>query len=491
MSREIIVAFEADGPVLQSYVNDDSPRIFIMGPLGSGKTQGSCYKVMDFIKSQRPNPQGIRRSRWYAVRNTYSDLLTTTWRDWMELWEPLGRAVKGGIEPPTHWLDFSLPDGTVVNASVIFLSMDNPKDVRKIRGSNCTGMWLNEVKELPFEIVAPAFSRTGRFPPANEEGCSWRGILGDYNACDNDHPLYSMAETERPKGWAFHKQPPAVIRDGDKRDIMGKQIWTVNPKAENINNLIPTYYSEQLNGAKEDWVKVNLANEYGFVSDGKPVYPEFVDHIHVIDDYTPLIDLEIIIGIDFGRTPAAALIQHIPSIHRYVAFDEFVTVDSSAAKFGPEFKSFLDREYPGFKFSIWGDPAGDKKGEAVEEEPMKILRKNGILCRPCETNNPLVRRSAIINPMTDLRMDGRPGFLIAKKCTVWRKGLAGGFVYKRVQISGEEKYKDEPDKNKYSHICEAGEYGLMGAGEGRAALRPARPAQTQTVVAKTNFDVFQ
>jgi hypothetical protein len=298
-----------------------------------------------------------------------------------------------------------------------------------------------------------------------------------------------MAEVERPEGWSFHIQPPAVLRDGDKRDIMGKQKWLVNPKAENINNLRADYYPEQVNGAKEDWVKVNLANEYGFVADGKPVYPEFVDHVHVIDEYTPDPALPIYIGIDFGRTPAAALIQKIPAINRYVGFDEFTTKDMSAAKFAPEFKKWLDHNYPGFQFIIKGDPAGDNRGEAVETTPMKILRKNGIPCFPCETNNPLIRRSAIINPMTDLRMDGRPGFLITKKCGMWRKGLAGGFCYKRIQITGEEKFKDEPDKNKYSHICEAGEYGLMGAGEGRAAISNPH-ANRQSVNASIDFSVF-
>ena len=422
---KIVVRFEGDGDILNEYVADESPRIFIMGPLGSGKTQGSCYKVMKMIMSQTPNDEGVRRGRWYAVRNTYSDLLTTTWKDWMELWEPLGRAVKGGSEPPTHWLDFDLPDGTRVEANLVFLAMDNPKDVRKIRGSNCTGMWLNEVKELPFEIVGAAFSRTGRFPPKNDEGCRWRGIIADYNACDNDHPLYQKAEIEKPEGWSFHKQPPAVLRDGTKRDMFGNQIWTVNENAENASNLPDDYYSEQINGAKEDWIKVNLANEYGFVADGKPVYPEFVDHVHVIDSYTPSKDIEIHVGIDFGRTPAATFLQRIPGIGRIVGFDEFVTENMSASKFGPELKKYIDRKYPGFKFRFTGDPAGDKKGEAVEITPMRVLRKSGIICMPAETNNPLIRRSSIINPMTDLLMDGRPGFMIVSSCETWRKGTFG------------------------------------------------------------------
>ena len=69
-----------------------------------------------------------------------------------------------------------------------------------------------------------------------------------------------------------------------------------------------------------------------------------------------------------------------------------------------------------------------------------------------------------------------------------RKGLQGGFCYRRVQTSG-ERYSDQPDKNEYSHPVEALEYGLQGEGEGRSALRrDSNFAKPHT--AKVNFSVF-
>ena len=55
-----------------------------------------------------------------------------------------------------------------------------------------------------------------------------------------------------------------------------------------------------------------------------------------------------------------------------------------------------------------------------------------------------------------------------------RKGLAGGFCFKRVKVAGDERYHDQPDKNQYSHPVEALEYAMLGAGEGRMALQPDR-----------------
>ena len=43
-----------------------------------------------------------------------------------------------------------------------------------------------------------------------------------------------------------------------------------------------------------------------------------------------------------------------------------------------------------------------------------------------------------------------------------RKGKIGGYQYKRVQVSGEARYKDKPDKNKYSHPADAEQYMALG-----------------------------
>ena len=69
-------------------------------------------------------------------------------------------------------------------------------------------------------------------------------------------------------------------------------------------------------------------------------------------------------------------------------------------------------------------------------------------------------------------MDGRPGLLVSPKAKMTRKGLAGGFCYRRMKVAGDERYTDVPDKNHYSHPVEALEYALMGAGEGRGAITP-------------------
>jgi hypothetical protein len=49
--------------------------------------------------------------------------------------------------------------------------------------------------------------------------------------------------------------------------------------------------------------------------------------------------------------------------------------------------------------------------------------------------------------------------------------MAGQYRYKRIAVLGDEKFHDKPDKNAVSHVCEADQYRMLGAGEGRVVLR--------------------
>lgn len=453
------------GLVLQAFLLCKASVQMIIGPLGSGKTITSCDKIIGLMCEQKPNAQGVRLSRWVGARNTYSELFSTTIKDWMEINGDLGDFNQGSKAPPTQFLDFDLPDGTSVKAEMIFISFDRPDHVKKARGLQLTGVWLNEVKELSKPVVDMLDLRHGRYP-SKKEGVipTWHGMLGDCNAPDEDHWLYRMAEEDKPDGWEIFKQPGGLIKQGDR--------WVVNPLAENVSNLPLNYYGRGMQGKSDDWIRVNLANEYGFVSEGKPVHPRYVDSVHCQDiDIELNPDKDIVLGFDFGRTPACALVQET-TFGGWICFDEFCTEDMSALTFAPELSKYLKRHYAGHTFKGWGDPSGDNRGQATDDTPFKIIRSAGINCRPTNSNNPTKRRSAVELPLRENGMDGKPRLIILPKAKMIRKGLAGGFAYRRVQIAGDERYHDEPDKNKYSHPVEALEYALQGEGEGRDILMP-------------------
>jgi hypothetical protein len=467
--NEVEYLLRPQGEILQEFADCRDRNTFIMGPLGSGKTVQTILKIFDLMCEQKPVPAkdhknyNVRLTRFLAARNTYSELFSTTIKDWLEIHGDLGKFKAGSKEPPSHKLIFDLEDGTRVNAEILFIAFDRPDHVKKARGMQLTGIWLNETKELSKAVVDILDLRHGRYP-SKKEGvkCTWHGMIGDTNAPDEDHWYYKAAEENKAEGWTFFRQPGGVYKDGEE--------WLINPNAENIGNLPDGYYQRGLANKSDDWIKVNLANEYGFVSNGKPVHPRYVDSVHCQDiNFTPSKDQPIILGFDFGRTPACALLQRQPAFSRWIMFDEFLCDDMSAITFAPELKRYLEANYPGHTFKGWGDPSGNNRGQGTDETPFQIVRAAGIPCYPTESNNPTLRRAALEVPMKEICMDGKPRFIILPKASMARKGLQGGFCYRRIMTSG-ERYTDEPDKNEYSHIVEALEYAVQGEGEGRQAV---------------------
>jgi hypothetical protein len=461
--RQVEFTYKPQGATLEEYILSASQRTFIMGPLGSGKTNASCWKAFRIMCGQAPDSDGVRRTRILAVRNTYGDLFSTTIKDWLDMFEPLGNFIKGGLEPPTHNLDFELDDGTRVVAEMVFLALDREEHVRKLRGFQLTAAWLNETKELPFAVIEMVDLRIGRYPKDVEP--TWYGIFGDSNAPDTDHWYYTMAEEKRPEGWVFLRQPGGVVR-ADKDSP-----WEENPHAENLGNLPPGYYAKGVQGKSEDWIKVNLANEYGFVADGRPVWPEYKDSTHC-RTFELVQALGLYVGLDFGLTPAAIIGQRTLG-GQWRWRRELVATNTGVIRFAGELKVFIGTHYKDWAINaITGDPAGDQRqvGDSEERTVFQLLKANGVEARPASTNDFAIRTEVVASAMRRM-VDGEPGFLIHPDCKVTRKGLQGGYAFKRVKVSSDERYRDKPDKNAYSHPCEAGQYMMMGGGEAKIVVR--------------------
>jgi len=467
MRFELISA--PQGEVLKKYRESTSRVSFIMGPLGSGKTFESCIKLFYFMCSQKANNQGIRKTRFYAIRNTYSDLLSTTTKDWLELFGDLGRYKGGGIEPPHHKLHFRLKDKTIVQSELIFLALDKPMVVKKLRGSQATGFWLNEVKELDKAIVDMADLRHGRYPSAMDGGPSWHGMIGDTNAPDDDSWYYKLSEEVKPKNWVFFKQPGAVQKEL-ALDSMGKLTWTgkwlFNDSAENLNNLPKDYYKQGLEGKAESWILVNLANEYGTVTDGRPIYKDqWRDAIHVSDKIKFDEEAPLVIGLDFGLTPAAVFGQM--SLRGTLnTIDELVSEGMGIRQFIESIvKPHIARHYKKADLFWVGDPSGNRRMDTDENTVFKELLDLGIECEPANTNNPEIRWEAVRWFLEQMR-DGKPAFQLHPRCGTLRRGFNGGYQLRRMQIVGQTKYSEKADKNKFSHDHDALQYLAMYFREG-------------------------
>ena len=443
----------------------------LRGPIGTGKSVTCCMEILRRASEQAPF-QNVRRSRWAAIRNSYPELTSTTIKTW-EDWAPGAVTVFGA--PITSVFERTLKDGTRVELEVLFISLDRPADVKKLKSLDLTGIWLNEASELAKAVLDMATGRVGRFPSKAQGGASWSGVIMDTNSPDEDHWLYSLAEVSRPEGYEFFAQPGALMKQPDGT-------YVPNPAAENVSNHILgyDYWLRQIPGKQEQWIKVFVLGQYGSVHDGKPVFPEFNDSLHV-RDIQPIPGVQLRIGLDFGLTPAAVITQ-TDARGRLLVLDELCGEDMGIRQFLEDVLiPYLMECYP----VSWekreelivciGDPAGAQKAQTDERSCFEEVKAKGLKIRPGKSNAWLPRRGAVAWFLSKLN-GGQPAFLMDTSCKLLRKGFNGGYKYRRIQVVGEERYTEEPVKNKYSHPHDALQYAAMESGGIQALQAGKRPS---------------
>jgi len=492
--------YHSPGPTIDRLIYSDAFVVGIRGPLGSGKTSGCIMKILEIAKKQQVQKDGRRYSRFAIIRNTYPELTTTTiksWHHWIP--ETIGHWKAAG--PPTH-----LIVDAELHLEVIFVSLDRPKDLRKVLGMELTGAFIDEAREVDKTLIDGLTGRVGRYQPPktvmrDDYECVGPQIVMGTNPPEQDHWWYVLAEgdTTTTRNEELIKSVQEAEAAMRAAKVNGKPLLRKNQKlfeflaqpdansadAENLANLPPGYYQRISAGKSEEWKKVYIRGEYGFVQDGRPVYPEFREHQHVKEfELNPKLPLSI--GIDFGNTPAATIGQRSFTGIQRVRW-EVVSEHMGAKQFATVLRNFLNSTCANFQIeSITGDPAGTQEGQADLQVPFQIMKANGIDAKPAHTQDPTTRREAVANKLTQL-IDGEAGWQVHPGgCPTLRSGMAGKYRYRRVQIMGSEQYHLKPDKNIASHVCEAEQYRLLGMGEGKLVLRGvlgqgrSRPAYSVT-----------
>jgi hypothetical protein len=157
------VRYRAPGPTLDRFFASNARKRLIAGPFGSGKSVASQQEIVRRARLQMPDTNGVRKTRWMVVRNTYDQLKTTTVKTWKDWFGPqFGTFIDSA--PFEHRLKFPLADGSLVEADVLFRAMDKSEDVNKFLSFEGTGVYFNEIREIRKELVDAADGRIGRYP---------------------------------------------------------------------------------------------------------------------------------------------------------------------------------------------------------------------------------------------------------------------------------------------------------------------------------------
>jgi hypothetical protein len=490
------LVYEPDGAILSAYVADRSPVAVIVGPIGSGTSTASCMRIFATACEQKPSARdGRRHSRWAIVRTTYPELMTSTVKTWLT-WFP---------ESEYGTLVRSRPLNQVIRLGDLdletwFLALDDEEDIRKLRSTEWTGIWFNEIEYQRYIIFQEAHSRVaqGRYPPMMEGGPTWHGIIADMNAPDEEHFVARMAcaagipgfegadypddipmedRLKWPSDWWIRKQPPGLIEvlSADGATVTG---YVPNPFAENQKWLKGSYL-EVIKGKSKRWIDSRVMNRVSFLAEGDPVWPNFKPERHLAPGPLPYVEgREVIVFLDFGRRPCALMAQEVGE--RIQIQREFRRYGVGATIFAPDLKRFLERHYRGATISFTGDPKGRDRGQATEKSAYDIFESHGmkVIPAPCRNNELPERIEAVSYALETSRI------LVSTECATLRPALAGKYRWKKLD-DGEA----IPVKDKYSDVADCLQYGCLFLGEGRrmvgltaaAAARPVKVAKFRSL----------
>jgi hypothetical protein len=478
MANRREVAYKPAGPTLASFHASNAFVRAVMGPFGSGKSSSMAMEILWRAGEQAKSPDGKRHSRWAVIRNTYPELqLTTvkTFKDWT------AGTGKWNHNPP---ITYRLQAGDI-DLEVIFLALDKEDDVKKLLSLELTGAWLNECRELPKSIFEAVTARVGRYPSKAMGGCTYRGIVLDTNPPSDDHWFYQLFEVDRPAGYELFKQPSGL-----------------SEHAENLDNLDggSDYYTRIAAGKDPDWIKVYVHGQYGRLIEGKPVFYNFRDGTHVAPSPLSAVPgLPLMIGVDFGLTPAAVIGQRLVD-GRWLILSELHMDCAGVVRFAQALTAHVAQQYPDHKVAgVYGDPAGTQRNQIDERTAIDVLAEHtGWRVRPAApTNDWTMRLEACLGTFGRM-VDGKPGILISPACADFRKACGGGYHYRLLRNGNGMTYADEPAKSPSdpaSHLADAFQYLLLGGGEANIVMnKVARKRRQNTGRDGTgngpDYDVF-
>jgi hypothetical protein len=429
-------------PTVGRFMLDTSFIRFIIGPVGSGKSVGCIMEMLRRAREQAPNGRGIRQTRFAIVRNTLQQLRQTCLAD-IQMW--LAPICNFRVTDQTVQIRLDLPDGTKVESDWLLMPLDTEADVRRLLSLNLTAAWVSEFREIPLKVIDGLVGRLGRYPAKAVAPLTWHGLIGESNPPDEDSEWFSKIENERPPNWMVFHQPGGM-----------------EPNAENRNSLPHDYYENLVANNSSDWVDVHVHAKYGKSLSGQAVFrATFRPDFHVVyGGFAAVPGIPLMIGQDFGRTPACLLAQ--TDLHgRLIVYRECTSIDMGIEKFVVStLRPVLAQHYVGFNAFMLADPAGRHKQQVGEESPFDALKRLAFRVYPAPTND-LEPRLRAVEQLFLRSVNGGPAIIIdAVGCPQLVHALKFGYRYKRKKTGDLD---ETPEKSHpWSDLADSLQYLALG-----------------------------
>ncbi len=431
---------------VEGFLKSEAFISLIVGPVGSTKTTAGIMKIAYHAAQMAPCRDGIRRSRAIWVRNTREQLRDTSIPDVLR-WYPDG--VAGSYLKSEYKFILRFDD---VECEILFRGLDDSNDVRRLLSLQASFGILDEFREINSDIFNALQGRLGRYPSKLDNGVGC--------VCDDGRPnAHIWGMTNPPDMDTFWEQ---YLSDPPANAECFFQPSGLSAEADWVDFLPEGYYDNLAEGKSEDWIDVYINAKFGKSLSGQPVFRAFDIDTHVAKNslnYIKSTTHPLIIGMDFGLTPACTISQ-VDTFGRFLTYSDLTSDGMGTLRFVREkLKPLLANKFPGMPVLVVGDPAGQQRAQTDERSVFDILRQEGFRVIPARSNSVVARLSAVDALLTRMA-DGKPAMLIDPGCRDLINALRGGYRYK-IKTSGE--VDDKPEKNKYSHVADAFQYACLHA----------------------------
>jgi hypothetical protein len=265
-----------------------------------------------------------------------------------------------------------------------------------------------------------------------------------------------------PKDWDVFIQPGGLTPDAENLEWLLQTPQTLAlPKDHPLRVAAGrAYYERAARSNNENWVKRYVHAQFSPDPSGTAVYSGSFRHgFHTAETLDPIPGGTLYVGQDFGRDPWSVIMQ-MDFRGRVLVLEEVRAEDVGLrTHIRSNLRPVLMQErYRGLPVVIVGDPSGIAKSQYDEINAFDVIRQEQMSGMPAGANDLDTRLRAVESYLLQQR-DGGPAMLIDRsRCPHLVQAMNGQYRYSKTNL---EISKPMPDKNRWSHVADAHQYGTM------------------------------
>lgn len=385
------------------------PAKLIVGGKGSGKTEAFLHEAF-MLSMEYPGNEGL------LCRETAGEVEEI-------LVSPMLKLV-----PDVLISDFEKQHDKLIftNGSVIYFK---PLDAhRKMKGKNLGFAGIDELDAVKYEDWLEIYGQVRR----NDVRLS---RFATTNPTSIDHWIYKQWVVEPPLGYRYFKAPTK------------ENIYLPAGFVDNLYATMPA-----------SWVRRYLEGEWGSITLGDRVYPDFAEKLHVYDHLVYHYQYPVVRVWDFGLNGQAAVFFQIRDRAGADFLNEMLRKNMTARSFAKLVARFCEENFPGAVFEDYGDIAGHHHD--VTSLKSAIEEVNDELNINIQTSEiPLRDSLEFVRTMLSQNFGGSTALRFSPNCRLTIEGLNGGYVFPKNKDGSVR--KDIPASDPiFEHMMDIMRYGI-------------------------------